>query len=244
MNVGAYFFSDKLVLRMSGARPIERAEAPRLYGIVEDLAQRAGISDAAPLLDRCALCERLRDRAEPRERRRRGHAASSTCSTSAAPRRARARDLAHQEPRSRSRRSPRRSPPRLPPRPGALVLCALRRRQPDDDEGAARPADRSARRPVVATLIQLGVSRSREYLADETGARISGDPEALANALARLERGAEARPVAVEPATASLFIVNPLSGATVAGLFSTHPPMKERIERLLQMAGELRRGAA
>jgi heat shock protein HtpX len=90
--------------------------------------------------------------------------------------------------------------------------------------------------PIVATLIQLGISRSREYLADETGARLSGDPEARASALARLERSAERNPAAAEPATASLFIVNPLAGGGVARLFSTHPPMQDRIDRLLALA--------
>jgi heat shock protein HtpX len=89
--------------------------------------------------------------------------------------------------------------------------------------------------PLIATLVQLGISRSREYLADETGARIAGDAEGLASALARLERGSERMPMDEAPATASLFIVNPLAGARVAHLFSTHPPMEERIRRLREL---------
>ena len=247
MNVGAYFFSDKLVLRMSGARPIERAEAPRLYGIVEDLAQRAGIpmprlySIDAPYANAfatgrnpengvVAVTRGIVDLLDERELRG---------------------VLAHEISHIKNRDI-------LVATIAAALAAAISHlaqvlsfsvlfggASSDDDESAgATGLIALLVAPLVATLIQLGISRSREYLADETGARISGDPEALANALARLERGAEARPVAVEPATASLFIVNPLSGATVAGLFSTHPPMKERIERLLQMAGELRRGAA
>jgi heat shock protein HtpX len=90
--------------------------------------------------------------------------------------------------------------------------------------------------PIAATLVQLGISRSREYLADETGARLTGDPEALALALEKLELGARHIPAHVQPATASLFIVSPLSGGrSILSLFSTHPPMVERIARLRGM---------
>lgn len=91
--------------------------------------------------------------------------------------------------------------------------------------------------PIIAMLLQFAVSRSREYLADQTGAQISGDPEALASALARLERGAAYEPMAQpSPATASLFIVNPFAGAEgVTRLFSTHPATAERIRRLLAL---------
>ena len=97
--------------------------------------------------------------------------------------------------------------------------------------------------PIAATVIQLGISRSREYLADETGARISGDPEALARALSKLERAAAVTPpVQTAPATASLFIVNPFgSMERVSRLFSTHPQTAERVRRLLALTGSLRR---
>jgi heat shock protein HtpX len=90
--------------------------------------------------------------------------------------------------------------------------------------------------PFAAMLLQLAVSRSREYGADETGARLCGDPDALADALAKLERGTELHPYDRAPATAHLFIVNPLSGGLVMKLFSTHPPLEERIARLRAMA--------
>ncbi len=88
----------------------------------------------------------------------------------------------------------------------------------------------------AATLLQLAVSRTREYGADASGAELSGDPEALADALAKLEQGVEAMPYDRAPATAHLFIVNPLSGGGVMSLFSTHPPIEERIRRLRAMA--------
>ena len=94
--------------------------------------------------------------------------------------------------------------------------------------------------PIAASLVQLAISRSREFVADETAARLTNDPDALASALERLSVAAERLPADVEPATASLYIVNPLTGGGLAGLFSTHPPMEARIARLRA----LRAGAA
>jgi heat shock protein HtpX len=90
--------------------------------------------------------------------------------------------------------------------------------------------------PLAATLIQLAISRSREYGADTTGARIIGNPEALASALEKLEMATSVRPLPVNPAVAHLFIVNPLKGVNFSGLFSTHPPLEERIRRLRSMS--------
>jgi heat shock protein HtpX len=94
--------------------------------------------------------------------------------------------------------------------------------------------------PIAAMLVQLGISRSREFLADETGAQLSHDPDALAVALEKLERGAHVVPPAVaQPATASLFIVNPFAGARgMTALFSTPPPTAERVRRLRGMRFE------
>jgi heat shock protein HtpX len=90
--------------------------------------------------------------------------------------------------------------------------------------------------PIAALLIQMAISRRREYGADETGAHISGDPLALASALRKLQRASEAIPMDANPATAHLFIVNPLTGGGLVKLFSTHPPLEERIRRLQEMA--------
>ena len=91
--------------------------------------------------------------------------------------------------------------------------------------------------PLAALLIQLAISRSREYEADHTGAEVSHDPHALANALRKLQRATQVVPSqTAQPAFAHLYLVNPLSGQSLAGLFSTHPPLEERIRRLEEMA--------
>jgi heat shock protein HtpX len=89
--------------------------------------------------------------------------------------------------------------------------------------------------PIAASLIQMSISRQREFSADATGAQISGNPESLASALLRLEQGAQDTPMEVNQATECLYIVKPLSGKGLAGLFSTHPPIEERVKRLRQM---------
>ena len=89
--------------------------------------------------------------------------------------------------------------------------------------------------PMAAMLIQMAISRGREYLADATGAEICGRPQALASALDKLANYNAQRPMDVNPASAQMYIVNPLKGGSISGLFSTHPPMEERIRRLLAM---------
>ena len=89
--------------------------------------------------------------------------------------------------------------------------------------------------PLAASLIQMAISRSREYIADATGAAICGHPQSLASALNKLANYNTQRPMNVNPASAQMYIVNPLSGGSIAGLFSTHPPMEERIRRLMSM---------
>jgi heat shock protein HtpX len=89
--------------------------------------------------------------------------------------------------------------------------------------------------PLIAMIIQMWISRTREFQADESGAHIAGTPNGLANALLKLERGTKQIPMDVNPATAHMFIVSPLSGGGIARLFSTHPPIEERVERLRKM---------
>jgi heat shock protein HtpX len=89
--------------------------------------------------------------------------------------------------------------------------------------------------PIAASIIQLSISRQREFAADAGGAEICGNPESLASALLRLEQGAEAMPMQVNQAAEPLYIVKPFKGKGIAGLFSTHPPIEERVRRLRQM---------
>ena len=91
--------------------------------------------------------------------------------------------------------------------------------------------------PLAAMLVQMAISRSREFGADATGASIAGDPLSLANAFRKLQRGVERIPMDANPATAHMFIVNPLTSGGFMTLFSTHPPIEERIRRLESMAG-------
>jgi heat shock protein HtpX len=93
--------------------------------------------------------------------------------------------------------------------------------------------------PIAATMIQMAISRSREYEADAGGAQVSGKPEALAGALAKLSKAASVKSMNANPSTAHMFIVNPLSAATIMNLFSTHPPIEKRIERLMKMKSKI-----
>ncbi|MCL2459607.1 MAG: zinc metalloprotease HtpX [Desulfobulbus sp.] len=107
-----------------------------------------------------------------------------------------------------------------------------------DEEGGGNPLVLLATMlvaPLAATLIQMAISRSREYMADATGAGICGHPKSLASALNKLANYNAQRPMKVNPASAQMYIVNPLSGGAIANLFSTHPPMEERIRRLLSI---------
>lgn len=241
MNVGAYFFSDRLILRMHGAREVGPEDAPELHRLVGELAARAGMP--AP---RVAVIDSDQPNAFATGRNpRHGVVAVTTGLMRMLNRRELAGVLAHELGHIQNRDI-------LIQTVSAVIVSTVSGAANalqfgalfgggghDEEEGSAAGGLLFALvAPIAATVVQLGISRSREYLADEAGARISGDPEALAGALAKLQRAAEAipagRPVA---ATASLFIVNPLAGlGRVSGWFSTHPPIEERIRRLLALA--------
>lgn len=246
MNVGAYFFSDRLVLAMHGAREVSPAEAPVLHHMVEELAASARIPKPRVFLMQdmqpnafatgrdpehgvVAVTAGILEVLEPRELR--GVLAHELAhiknrdilvSTIAATVAAAVTYLAHAV--------------------GLFGSMFLGRNEDDGDEGLS-PLQTLALAivaPLAATLIQLGISRSREYLADQTGAEISGDPEALARALEKLEHGAALMPMAAQPATASLFIVSPFAGVqSILNLFSTHPRTEERTRRLREQAARM-----
>ena len=241
MNFGAYWFSDRLVLRMHGARAVGEGEAPELRKIVADLAHRAGLpmprlyvipgeapnafaTGRSPEKGVVAVTEgllRLLDRRELRG------------------------VIAHELGHIRNRDT------LVMTVVGALagglglladmaLFSSLFGGGSDEDGesgGAGGGLLAVLLAPLAALLIQSSISRSREFLADEAGARLSGDPLALASALRKLEAWSrEAHVGRATPATAHLFIVNPFAGGGLVRLFSTHPSTERRVERLEALA--------
>jgi len=243
MNFGSYWFSDKIALKMAGAREVSEAEAPQLYSIVSELAYRAGLP-----MPKVAVVESPSPNAFATGRDP-NHAvvAVTTGIVQILNRDELMAVLGHELGHVKNRDILVSSIAATVA--GAITMVAhfmsyaamfggLGSRN-DDGEGT-NPIAALAMiilAPMAALLIQMAISRSREYGADDTGAHIVGDPLALASALAKLEAGSKQIPLDVNPAASHLFIVNPLSGQFIAGLFSTHPPIPERIKRLRQMAG-------
>ena len=238
LNLGAYFFSDRLVLKMHGAKPLTPAEAPALYEMTQDLAHRAGIP-----MPRLYLIESPHANAFATGRNpERGVVAVTQGLLRTLDARQVRGVIAHEIAHIRNRDI-------LVASVAAALAAAVSyigsavqwstilggSQQQDRGQGGGLLMAFLA--PVGATIVQLAVSRSREYLADETAARLTRDPEALASALERLAYSAERIPGEVEPATASLFIVSPFAGGGLMTLFSTHPPMVERVRRLRAMLG-------
>jgi len=242
MNLGAYFYSDRIVLAMNRAREVSPAEAPRLHRIVEEMAARAEIPKPRVYLIEDPHANAFATGRNPS----RGVVAVTTGIMGLLSARELRGVLAHEIAHIKNRDI-------LVSSIAAALASAITYlanavqfsalfgggSQEEGEEGS--PAGSLALAflaPIAATFVQLGISRSREYLADETGARLSGDPEALASALEQLHLRAEFVPGEVQPATASLFIVNPFAGmgGALMSLLSTHPPMQERVRRLRAMA--------
>ncbi|MBN2193244.1 MAG: zinc metalloprotease HtpX [Polyangiaceae bacterium] len=239
MNFGAYFFSDRIVLRMHGAVEITPGEAPELHALVAQLAARAKLpmpriylipeaqpnafaTGRNPAHGVVAVTEGLLRLVDRRELR--GVIAHELAhikhrdvlvSTLAAVAAAVITYVAQ-----------------------ALSFSTLFGGNADDEEGSSPFGALLVAlvAPLAATLIQLGISRSREYHADATAAELTGEPTALARALMKLEQGVAYLPAQSSPATASLFIVNPFDAIeSVSRWFSTHPSTADRVERLLAM---------
>ena len=240
MNFGSYWFSDKLVLRMYKASEVQQGDNPTLYQMVDDLRQRAGLPMPKVYVIPSAQPNAFATGRDP------NHAAVAVSQgilrliSKDELRGVIGHELAHIKHRDI-----------LVGTVAATIACAISMlanmaqwafmfgggRSYDDREGGHPIAGlvMMVVAPIAAMMIQMAISRSREFLADEGGAQISGNPLSLANALRRLDAAAHEIPMQASPATAHMFIVNPLSGGGLMKLFSTHPPMEERIARLEAM---------
>ena len=240
MNFFSYWFSDKIVLAMYGAAPITEAEAPRLYAIVHRLTTRAQIPMPRVYLIPTETPNAFATGRNPE------HAAVAV--TEGIMRildedeleGVLAHELSHVKNRDVLISTI------AATLAGAITYVAhmlqwtamFGGRGSDDEEGGSNPLALivlAIVAPIAAMLVQLAVSRAREFQADATGARLCGRSWGLAKALEKLELASRAAPMQANPATAHLFIVNPLSGEALMRLFSTHPPIEERIARLRAM---------
>lgn len=237
MNFFSYWFSDKIVLRMYNAREVGPREGPELYGMVQELCRRANLpmpkvyvlpqeapnafaTGRNPEHAAVAVTEGLLKRMSREE-------AMGVL----------AHELAHVKNRDILIGSV------AATMAGAIMMLAdmarwsaifggHRDREGGGGGGGLGLILMSVIAPLAAMLIQMAISRSREYLADATGAAFAGSPEGLARALEKLGAYSRQLPMDASPSTAHMFIVNPLSGRSLMSLFSTHPPLEERIARL------------
>ncbi|PSH03866.1 MAG: protease HtpX [Acidobacteria bacterium] len=242
MNFFSYFFSDKLAIMSSGARPVSREELPRVYQIVERLCSKSGLPmpkiyviptgspnafatgrnpNHASVAVTGGILDLLSDDElegvlahELGHVRNRDILISSIAATFAGAVTILARMAGY----------------------AAMFGGGGRDRDREGGGGAFGALAMMILAPIAAMLIQMAVSRSREYQADATGARFTGNPGALASALSKIESYARRIPMQVSPATAHMYIIKPLlSGMSFGNLFSTHPPTAERIARLMGM---------
>ena len=238
MNFFSYWFSDKIVLSMYGAQEVSPVEAPQIHQIVEELAREAGIPKPRIYIIPDESPNAFATGRNPQ------HAAVAATQgilrllTPAELKGVLAHELGHVLNRDILISSI------AATLAGAIMILASMAKWGailgfgrDDDEGPGFLGIiiMSIIAPIAAMLIQMAISRSREYLADETGAHLAHNPESLARALEKLTMGAQRVPMDASPATAHMFIVNPLTGSSLMNLFSTHPPLEERIARLRAM---------
>ena len=240
MNFGSYWFSDKVVLKMYNAQELTPADKPELFRIIQELTAHAGLP-----MPKVYLVPNEQPNAFATGRNAEHAAVAVTegiLRTLSADelRGVLSHELAHVKHRDILIGTV------AATMAGAISMIANMAqwamifgggRSSNDREGGSPAAGilMVIVAPIAAMLIQMAISRSREYLADEGGAQISGNPLSLANALRKLSQKAEEIPMNASPATAHMFIVNPLSGGGLMSLFSTHPPMEERIARLEAM---------
>ena len=238
MNLGSYWFSDKIVLAMYRAREVDKESAPDLYWVVRDLAAKARLP-----VPRIYIMDNPTPNAFATGRNH-NHAAVAVTTgimqmlTKEELEGVLAHELSH------IRHYDILIGAVAGTIVGALSSLSFMARwalifgggSRDDDGEGAGGIILLLLAPLIGMLLQMGISRQREYAADKGAAQITGKPKALADALAKISRGNEVVPMASGPATAHMFIMNPLSARGVFNLFSTHPPIEKRIERLMDMA--------
>ncbi|MCL2760243.1 MAG: zinc metalloprotease HtpX [Desulfuromonadales bacterium] len=238
MNMGSYWFSDKIVLAMYKAREVTEEQYPELYSIVKELAQNGGIP-----MPRVYIVESDTPNAFATGRNPQHAAVAATTGIL----RILSRDelkgvMAHELSHVRHRDILISSIAATVA--GAITYLAFIARwaaifggrgSRDNNGGAIGLIAMAILAPIAAMMVQMAISRSREYEADKGGAKLSGNPLYLANALKKLDMANKQIPMDANPSTAHMFIVNPLTAKGMASLFSTHPPTEERIKRLEEM---------
>lgn len=243
MNIGAYWFSDKIVLAMYRARQVAEREVPELYGVVRELTMRAGLP-----MPKVYIMDNPAPNAFATGRNQEHSAVAVTTGIlGILSRDELAGVIGHELAHIKNRDI-------LISTVAATIAGAIsyithmatwglmfgggRRNEEDRNPfGSAIAIAVMILAPIAAILIQMAISRSREYTADESGAVICGNPLSLAGALKKLHAASRRIPMNANPATAHMFIVSPLSGGGMLSLFSTHPPIEERVARLEAMAG-------
>jgi heat shock protein HtpX len=240
MNVAGYWFSDKLALKASRARPLERGEIPELEQIAGLLAQRANVP-----VPRLYLIPSDQPNAFATGRNPQHAAVAVTQGLlrqlpTDEVKGVLAHEFAHISNRDILVSSIATMVAGAISAIATILQFSMLFGGDEDDSPLGLIGTLAAIiiAPIAAMLLQLGISRQREFLADATGAQLLGHAAPLADALTTLERGAQALPMDVNPATASLYAVNPLPRRGLATLFMTHPPLAERIKRLRAMDGE------
>ena len=244
MNLGSYWFSDKIVLAMYRAQPLDESQNPQLYSMVRDLTVQAGLP-----MPRLFVIPNDTPNAFATGRNPEHAVVAVTDGLLRLLNREEIRGvLAHELSHVKNRDILIGS---IAATLAGVIMMLANMAKWAAIFGGVRGGDEGDSRgggviaflitvivaPIAAMLIQMAISRSREYLADETGARLTHQPEGLAHALEKLAIASERLPmVDAKPSTAHMFIVNPLRGGGVMKLFSTHPPIEERVERLQQLA--------
>ena len=239
INMAAWWFSDKMALKMSGARAVTPAEAPELHRMVEVLAQRAGIPKPSVHIIDSPTPNAFATGRSPAK----GAVAVTTGIMQVLSRDELAGVIAHELAHIKNRDT-------LISSIAATIAGAISMIADmamwsmifggdEEEEGGAGGLAMLILAPIAALIIQMAISRSREFVADAEGARILGDPQPLADALRKIEMSVKQRPMEVSPATSHLYIINPVFGG-LAGLFSTHPATEKRIAKLQEMRGEFK----